>query len=46
MLFVYWLEDHPAYADRVQQIIEAITRRRDTLCTSVFTLGEVLTGPY
>lgn len=46
MLFIYWLEDHPLHAERVHQIINAITRRGDTLCTSVFTLGEVLTGPY
>ncbi len=46
MLFVYWLEDHPQHAERVQHIFEAMKRRRDTLCSSVVTLGEILTGPY
>jgi len=46
MLFVYWLEDNPEYAGRVREIFDALSKRGDTLCTSVFTLGEVLTGPY
>jgi predicted nucleic acid-binding protein len=46
MLFVYWLEDNPSYADRVQGIWEAMKRRGDTLCSSVFTVGEALTGSY
>lgn len=45
MLFVYLLEDHPEHAARVDCISEAMDKRRDTLCTSVFTLGEVLIGP-
>jgi predicted nucleic acid-binding protein len=46
MLFVYWIEDHPEHAARMNQIRKRIQARRDTLCTSVFTLGEVLTGFY
>jgi len=46
MLFVYWLEDHAEHAARVGQIHAAMDQRRDTLCTSVFTLGELLTVPY
>ena len=46
MLFVYWLEDHPQHAGRVEDIFTAIQRRRDTLCSSVITLGEILTGVY
>ena len=46
MLFVYWLEDHPKVADRIQEIWAAMERRRDTLCTSIFTVGEILAGPY
>lgn len=46
MLFVYWLEDHPEFAPRVTQILEGMSSRGDSLCTSVFTVGEVLTGPY
>lgn len=45
MLFAYWLEDHPVYAAEVQQIFERMQRRQDVLCSSVFTLGELLTGP-
>jgi predicted nucleic acid-binding protein len=44
MLFVYLFEGNPAYAPRVKSILEAMLKRRDTLCTSVFTLGEVLAG--
>ena len=46
MLFVYWIEDHPAHAARMNQIRARMEVRRDTLCSSVFTLGEVLTGFY
>jgi predicted nucleic acid-binding protein len=46
MLFVYWIEEHPEYDARIGEIHAAMDRRRDRLCTSVFTLGEVLTGPY
>ena len=44
MLFVYWFEDDTQYAERVRKVFTSIRHRRDTLCTSVFTLGEVLTG--
>jgi len=46
MLFVYWLEDHPAYGKRVSQILSRMRARGDALCTSAFTLGEILVGPY
>jgi uncharacterized protein len=46
MLFVYWLEDHPDHAARMGQIHKRMQERRDTLCTSAFALGEVLTGFY
>ncbi|MGD0499170.1 MAG: PIN domain-containing protein [Bryobacteraceae bacterium] len=45
MLFVYLIEEHPQHAARVAQIYTAMEKRRDGLCTSVFTVGEVLTGP-
>jgi predicted nucleic acid-binding protein len=45
MLFIYLIEGNPQYAPRVKAIYDEMLRRRDTLCTSVFTLGEVLTGP-
>jgi len=46
MLFVYFIEEHPEHTSRVREILAAMSRRRDSLCTSVFTIGEVLTGPY
>ncbi len=45
MLFVYMLEANPRFGPRVRQIHEKMTERGDRLCTSTFTVGEVLTGP-
>jgi len=45
-LFVYWLEDHPAYGKRISQILSRMQARGDALCTSVFTVGEMLVGAY
>jgi uncharacterized protein len=45
MIFVYLIEGHSDYGPRVRAIYEEMTRRGDRLCTSVFSLGEVLTGP-
>ena len=46
MLFIYWLEEHPVFAKRVDEIHRRMEERRDQLITSAFTLGEVLAGPY
>jgi predicted nucleic acid-binding protein len=46
MLFIYWIEDHPKYAPRLARILEKMRERDDTLCTSTFTVGEVLSGAY
>jgi predicted nucleic acid-binding protein len=46
MLFLYWIEAHPEYGPRTLQIREKMQERGDSLCTSIFTLGEVLTGFY
>ena len=46
MLFVYLLEYHPEHLSRIRSIRKAMLERGDSLCTSVFTLGEILTGPY
>lgn len=46
MLFVYWLEEHPDYAPRLQTILSRIEERQDVLCTSSFALAELLVGPY
>jgi len=45
MLFVYFLEGHAQFGPRVRQIHQEMTRRGDSLCTSIFTVGEMLTGP-
>ena len=45
MLFINLLEANPVFGPRVQKMHEAMLRRGDLLCTSVFTVGEVLTGP-
>src|ERR1700732_857417 len=45
MLFVYLLEAHPVFGPTVDRLLDAIIRRGDTLCTSVFCAGEVLAGP-
>lgn len=46
MLFVYWFEEHPAYAERVRHILTRMEQRKDSLCTSSFALAETLVGPY
>lgn len=46
MLFVYWLEENSQYVERVRAILSGMEKRGDRLCTSSFTLGEVLVGPY
>jgi predicted nucleic acid-binding protein len=45
MLFIYLIEGNPTFGPRVRAIYEHMERRGDLLCTSVFTLGEVVTGP-
>jgi predicted nucleic acid-binding protein len=45
MLFVYWLEDHPRYAARVNHILSRMRERNDEWCTSSLAVGEVLVGP-
>jgi len=46
MLFIYWLEDHPKFAARVDAIHTRMEERRDQLITGAFTFGEVLVGAY
>jgi predicted nucleic acid-binding protein len=45
MLFIYVIEKNPTYFPIVKTVHEAMKRRGDTLCTSIFTLGEALVGP-
>ena len=44
-LFIYLHEDHPKFGPIVRRIYEGHIARNETLCTSVFTVGEVLTLP-
>jgi predicted nucleic acid-binding protein len=46
MLFIYWLEDHPDFAERVEMIHSRMKQRQDRLITGAFTFGEVLAGTY
>jgi predicted nucleic acid-binding protein len=46
MLFIYWLEAHPVHGPQVEQIHRRMSKRQDTICTSVFAAGEILTGAY
>lgn len=46
MLFIYWLEDHPGFANRVDAIRRRMEERHDQLITGAFTFGEVLAGVY
>ncbi len=46
MLFIYWLEDHPEFAERVEAIHSRMKQRQDHLITGAFTFGEVLAGTY
>ena len=45
MLFAYMFEGHPEFKSRVAQVARRMEERGDTLCTSVFTVGETLAGP-
>jgi predicted nucleic acid-binding protein len=46
MLFIYWLEDNPHFAKRVNNIRTRMRERNDELVTGAWTLGEVLAGVY
>lgn len=46
MLFIYWLEDHPKFARRVEAVHSRMEQRKDRLITASFTVGEVLAGCY
>jgi hypothetical protein len=45
MLFVYLLEGHPTFGPITASILKEMIEPKDTLCTSFFCVGEVLTGP-
>lgn len=45
MVFAYLLEGHPVFEPRVRAAYDVLLRSGDQLCTSVFTLGELLVLP-
>jgi uncharacterized protein len=46
MLFIYMLEGDRTFGPKVRRILSEIVRRGDTvISTSVFSIGEILTGP-
>jgi predicted nucleic acid-binding protein len=45
MLFIYMLEANPTFGPKVRRILNQTVSREDTLSTSVFSIGEILTGP-
>jgi predicted nucleic acid-binding protein len=46
MLFIYWIEKNPGYTLRIEELHNQMLLRRDTLFTSTFAVGEILTGFY
>lgn len=46
MIFIYWLEDHPQFAKRVDEVYSRMRKRQDQLLTGAFTFGEVLAGVH
>ena len=46
MLFIYWLDNNPSFAERIASIYSRMGQRNDRLLTSSVTFGEVLAGVY
>ena len=44
MLFIYLLEANPVFGPKARKILHQTMSRGDVVCTSVFSLGEILTG--
>lgn len=44
-VFVYLHENHPVFRPMVENVYNFLVARNDALCTSVFTVGEVLALP-
>ena len=45
MLYAYWLEANNKLSQRIEHIHQTMQQRSDTLCSSLFVLGELLVGP-
>jgi predicted nucleic acid-binding protein len=46
MLFIYWLEENPQFAKKVDAIWSRMQERNDQLITGALALGEVFAGAY
>jgi predicted nucleic acid-binding protein len=46
MVFIYLLQEHPVHFRTVERIRGQMEARGDQLCTSLFTVGEILVEPY
>lgn len=44
-LFIYAFEGHPELGPQVVDLVERVKTRGYTLCTSAFTMGEILVKP-
>lgn len=44
-LFIYTFEGHPELGHQVVELVERIKARNYAVCTSAFTLGEILVKP-
>ncbi len=45
-LFIYLLQDDPAFGERVKYLRRRSLERGDELCTSTLAIGELLAGVY
>lgn len=45
MLFIYMLEGNPVFGPKARRILHQIATKGFTLSTSVFSMGEILSGP-
>lgn len=46
MIFIYWMEENPAYLSRVQPLFPKVDRGEIEIVTSAITWLEVLVVPY
>jgi len=44
-LFIYLIQEHPQYYPLIERMATRLAERGDTICTSIFTRGEMLVGP-
>jgi predicted nucleic acid-binding protein len=44
--FIYWLEDHPVYANRFATLFEAAELGSISIALTTISVAEILTGPH